>query len=47
MKQGYYKLSIKRDIKPADGLSVMEQIGACVMLVVMICGGLVLMGVIR
>jgi hypothetical protein len=46
MKQGYYKLSIKRDIKPADGLSVMEQIGACVMLVVTIWGGFLLMGVI-
>ena len=47
MKQGYYKLSIKRDIKPADGLSVMQQIGACVMLVVTIWGGLLLMGMIR
>ena len=47
MKQGYYKLSIKRDIKPADGLSVMEQIGAYVMLVVTIWGGLLLMGMIR
>jgi hypothetical protein len=47
MKQGYYKLSIKRDIKPADGLSVMEQIGACVMLVATIWGGLLLMGMIR
>ena len=46
MKQGYYKLSIKRDIKPADGLSVMEQIGACVMLVVTIWLGILLMGVI-
>ena len=46
MKQGYYKMSIKRDIKPADGLSVMEQIGACVMIVVAIYGGFLLMGVI-
>lgn len=48
MKQGYYKLNIKPDIKPArDGLAVMEQIGACVMIVVLIWGGFLLMGVIR
>lgn len=47
MKQGYYKLSIKPDIKPSsDGLAIMEQIGAYVMIVVAIYGGILLMGVI-